>query len=113
MVGPCVSPVGVDFVIRTLLANPQITVLRVEGPDLSGTKALLDEALAKHQHGQPPRRVPGGMDWNSLSVQYILRSARRAVIVPVPPPDPGESPTGWGWPGVVTAYFDAIHEEIR
>jgi len=38
---------------------------------------------------------------------------RAAVLVPVPPPDPGESPTGWGWPGVVTAYFDAIHEEIR
>lgn len=44
--GPCVSPAGVDCVCRTLLANVGITRLIVQGPNLSGTRALLLRAEA-------------------------------------------------------------------
>lgn len=45
IVGNCVSPTGVDMLIRTLRANPQIRVLVVRGQDLTGTRALISEAL--------------------------------------------------------------------
>ena len=94
MVGPCVSPVGVDHVIRTLLANPQITRLQIEGPDLSDTGNLLRAALNLSQHGEPLLQA----DDTSFRPGRHLRD-RASVVVPVPPPDPGESPTGRGWPG--------------
>lgn len=116
MIGPCVSQAGVDHVVRTLLANPTLRLLVVGGPDLSGTRALLLSALWR---GDDPADKEVGRATDGLVREfdgvgdprfdsppthpeqdhYLLKSERLAVVLPLPPPDQGASPTGRGWPG--------------
>lgn len=120
MVGPCVSPAGVDMVLRTLLANPRITQLVIEGPDLTGTREILSSlldtptkanaflhgiaesvirnvqymGLFKFTHENLPQEIlPGGL-------HYGLHRTKRRTVLPLPAPDPGPSPTGPGAPGI-------------
>lgn len=43
--GRCVSAAGVDRMVATLQANPQITTLCVDGPDLTGLRVLIQQRL--------------------------------------------------------------------
>ncbi len=95
IIGPCYSIFGTELIVRTLLANPQITTLIVTGPDLSGTAAILHDVLcARKELGTS--RLPGEVG----QTRYGLGLSRPAVILPVEPAPVPESPTGPGWPGV-------------
>jgi len=89
MVGPCVSPAGVDYILRTLRANPQITGLLITGADLSGTRALLITAL----------KTSGlAAAWTADENVFNLLHDRPSIVPPIPPPDPGLQGTRRGPP---------------
>lgn len=107
MVGPTVSPVGVDYVCRTLLANPQITRLIVQGPDLSGTRALLAHALQGDFPAGFPDDLKGaleglvaprGAEVGGEADRYDLNPDRVPLVLPVPLPPPGTVGTRRGPP---------------
>ncbi len=105
MVGNCYSPRGVGHILRTLLANPQITELRIEGPDLSGTKEMLLSTLSgwwrddinEHPPGWPkagtgledvPVEVGGEVastfDFGNPASSWARLSKRTSVVYPAP-----------------------------
>lgn len=123
VIGPCYSKAGVGLLVRTLLANPWIDELRIEGPDLSGTGSLLWEVLTCSDLPYWPRYLidvglsgPPVLDLAArLSTLTVVQGDRRVersgTALPTihPPPRPLPCDEGLpGDPGSVSVVGDSI-----